>query len=57
MSRRLRPRDVIEHFEGVVMGELDLRLETSAASEFQANTKEDQAFDYLALNGHFPLDV
>ena len=33
-SRRLRPRDVIEHFEGVVAGELDMRLETSAASEF-----------------------
>jgi ubiquinone biosynthesis protein len=26
-SRRLRPRDVIAHFEGVVMAELDLRLE------------------------------
>lgn len=25
-SRRLRPVDVISHFEGVVMGELDLRL-------------------------------
>ena len=28
-SRRLRPMDVITHFEGVVMGELDLRLESS----------------------------
>ncbi len=26
-ARRLRPMDVIPHFEGVVMGELDLRLE------------------------------
>lgn len=43
-SRRLRPMDVIEHFEGVVMGELDLRLESSAASEFLANTKEDAGF-------------
>ena len=43
-SRRLRPRDVIEHFEGVVLGELDLRLETSAASEFAANTKDDNGF-------------
>lgn len=40
-SRRLRPVDVIAHFEGVVMDELDLRLEASAASEFAANTKED----------------
>lgn len=43
-SRRLRPMDVIEHFEGVVMGELDLRLESSAASEFLANTKGDAGF-------------
>ncbi|MGB7319755.1 MAG: 2-polyprenylphenol 6-hydroxylase [Planktotalea sp.] len=44
-SRRLRPLDVIEHFEGVVLGELDLRLESSAASEFLANTKGDAGFD------------
>ena len=43
-SRRLRPVDVIAHFEGVVMGELDLRLEASAASEFAENTKEDAGF-------------
>jgi ubiquinone biosynthesis protein len=43
-SRRLRPVDVIAHFEGVVMGELDLRLESSAAAEFAANTAKDQGF-------------
>jgi ubiquinone biosynthesis protein len=43
-SRRLRPVDVIAHFEGVVMGELDLRLEASAASEFAENTKADEGF-------------
>ncbi|MGB5836401.1 MAG: 2-polyprenylphenol 6-hydroxylase [Albidovulum sp.] len=43
-SRRLRPSDVISHFEGVVMGELDLRLESSAASEFAANTEKDAGF-------------
>ncbi|WP_343080518.1 2-polyprenylphenol 6-hydroxylase [Ostreiculturibacter nitratireducens] len=43
-SRRLRPRDVIAHFEGVVMGELDLRLESAAASEFRANTEKDAGF-------------
>ena len=37
-SRRLRPRDVIEHFDGVVAGELDLRLEAASASEFASNT-------------------
>jgi ubiquinone biosynthesis protein len=43
-SRRLRPLDVIAHFEGVVMGELDLRLESSAAAEFAANTAKDEGF-------------
>ena len=43
-SRRLRPSDVIAHFESVVMGELDLRLESAAASEFGANTKDDAGF-------------
>jgi ubiquinone biosynthesis protein len=43
-SRRLRPTDVIRHFEGVVMGELDLRLESSAAAEFAANTARDEGF-------------
>ncbi|WP_212522954.1 2-polyprenylphenol 6-hydroxylase [Actibacterium sp. MT2.3-13A] len=43
-SRRLRPTDVIAHFEGVVMGELDLRLESSAAAEFAANTAGDGGF-------------
>ena len=43
-SRRLRPSDVIAHFEGVVNGELDLRLESSAAAEFAENTKDDSGF-------------
>lgn len=43
-SRRLRPMDVITHFEGVVMGELDLRLESSAAAEFATNTENDAGF-------------
>ena len=43
-SRRLRPTDVIEHFEGVVAGELDLRMETSAAAEFASNTEKDAGF-------------
>jgi ubiquinone biosynthesis protein len=43
-SRRLRPRDVIAHFEGVVLGELDLRLETSSADEFAAKTAKDDGF-------------
>jgi ubiquinone biosynthesis protein len=41
-SRRLRPIEVIEHFDTIVQGELDLRLEASAASEFAANTKHDE---------------
>lgn len=43
-ARRLRPMEVIEHFDGVVQGELDLRLESSAASEFAANTAKDAGF-------------
>ena len=43
-ARRLRPRAVIAHFEGVVQGELDLRMEASAAAEFQANTEHDPGF-------------
>lgn len=43
-SRRLRPTDVIAHFEGVVLGELDLRLESSNAAEFSANTSKDANF-------------
>jgi len=43
-SRRLRPSDVITHFDGVVTGELDLRIEASAASEFAENTADDARF-------------
>ncbi len=51
-SRRLRPMEVITHFEGVVMGELDLRLESSAASEFAANTAGDPGFQVPAVRWH-----
>ncbi len=43
-TKRLRPSDVVAHFESVVMGELDLRLEASAAAEFAANTAGDAGF-------------
>ena len=48
-SRRLRPMEVIEHFDGVVRGELDLRLESAAASEFAANTDKDEGFQLPAI--------
>ncbi len=51
-SRRLRPMDVITHFEGVVMGELDLRLESSAAAEFAANTAKDPGFQVPQIRWH-----
>ncbi|WP_121068350.1 2-polyprenylphenol 6-hydroxylase [Chachezhania antarctica] len=44
-SRRLRPMEVIRHFDGVVRGELDLRLECASASEFAANTVDDEGFE------------
>ncbi len=52
-ARRLRPMEVIEHFDGVVRGELDLRLESSAASEFAANTKSDQGFALPAIKWEY----
>src|SRR6056297_3541002 len=51
-ARRLRPTEVIAHFEGVVMGELDLRLEASSASEFAANTSEDAGFQLPSVQWH-----
>ncbi len=49
-SRRLRPTDVIAHFEATVTGELDLRLESAAASEFAANTVDDDGFQLPQVN-------
>ncbi|MFN3260350.1 MAG: 2-polyprenylphenol 6-hydroxylase [Pikeienuella sp.] len=43
-AKRLRPRAVVSHFEGVVTAEMDLRLEASAASEFAHNVKDDEGF-------------
>jgi ubiquinone biosynthesis protein len=51
-SRRLRPMDVITHFEGIVKGELDLRLESSAASEFADNTAQDAGFQVPRVRWH-----
>lgn len=54
-SRRLRPRDVVCHFERVVAGEQDMRLEAAAASEFAENTRNDPGFQvplpHWALSG------
>ncbi len=44
-SRRLKPVAVIEHFEGIVREELDLRMEVSAAAEFKSNTMNDEKFN------------
>ncbi|AXC49188.1 2-polyprenylphenol 6-hydroxylase [Paracoccus suum] len=54
-SRRLRPRDVVSHFESVVMAELDLRLEAASASEFRENTKDDAGF--AAPRPHWDLSA
>ncbi len=43
-ARRLRPTDVVKHFEGTVLVELDLRLEAASASQFAANTARDAHF-------------
>ena len=52
-TRRLRPRDVINHFEINVLGELDLRLEAASASLFAENTRADAGFD--VPEPHWPL--
>lgn len=49
-SRRLHPSEVITHFDGVVRGELDLRMEASAAAEFHATTEADSGFNVPKLN-------
>jgi ubiquinone biosynthesis protein len=48
-SRRLRPSDVVAHFEGVVRGELDLRLEAASASTFASNTEGEEGFRLPAV--------
>ena len=49
-ARRLRPVEVIEHFEGIVLSELDLRLESSSASKFKDTTKADDGFNVPLVN-------
>lgn len=60
-SRRLRPVDVIAHFEGVVLGELDLRLECASAAEFAANTERDEGLivprPHWGLSGRSVLTI
>ena len=51
-SRRLRPTDVINHFNNVVKGELDLLQETAAGSEFEATTLNDQKFQVPHIHWH-----
>ncbi len=51
-ARRLRPTDVIAHFDGVVTAELDLRLEAASASEFAANTGADEGFRLPDVRWH-----
>ncbi|MBZ0128565.1 MAG: 2-polyprenylphenol 6-hydroxylase [Rhodobacteraceae bacterium] len=49
-SRRLHPSGVVRHFDTVVKGELDLRMEAAAAAEFHANTQRDAGFTVPAMN-------
>jgi len=48
-SRRLRPTAIVDHFNGVVTAEMDLRLEASSASEFRDNTAKDPLFKVPAI--------
>ena len=49
-SRRLRPYDVVAHFDETVRQELDLRTEASAASEFAASTARDAGFSVPSVD-------
>jgi len=49
-TRRLHPSHVVAHFDSVVQGELDLRMEASAAAEFHATSAEDSGFVVPAMN-------
>ena len=49
-ARRLRPVEVIEHFERIVLSELDLRLESSSASKFKDTTRADTGFNVPSVN-------
>lgn len=49
-SRRLKPTEVVAHFDSVVQGELDLRMESSAAAQFAATTSGDPGFSVPAVN-------
>ena len=51
--RRLKPTEVINHFERLVREELDLRMEISAAAEFAENTKVIGIFMFLKSCGLF----
>ena len=52
-SRRLKPNDVVQHFDHVVAGELDLRSEAAAASEFAENTRDDPKFQVPVANWEY----
>ena len=49
-GRRLRPVDVIHHFDDTVRQELDFRTEAAAASEYAANTARDDGFAVPAVD-------
>lgn len=51
-SRRLRPRDVVQHFENTVTAEQDMRLEAAAASEFAENTQNDEGISVPKPHWH-----
>ncbi len=46
---RLRPKAVVQHFEGVVQTELDLRLEAASASEFRDNARPAERVQVPAI--------
>ncbi len=42
VSRRLRPYEIVKHFDGVISREIDLRLEGAAVAQFSNNSARDE---------------
>ncbi|MEO1539389.1 MAG: 2-polyprenylphenol 6-hydroxylase [Pseudomonadota bacterium] len=48
-TRRLKPKQVVAHFDSVVQGELDFRMEAAAAAEYGALVADDEGFSVPAV--------
>ncbi len=52
-SRRLRPYEVVKHFDGVISREIDLRLEGAAIAELSKNSAMDEGITIPPVEWRF----